>query len=133
MRANEFTETIRKVKGGYRLVSHTGKNLGTYPSHAGAEKRERQVQYFKHANEANFAGQEVEGNPLEQFKDKFPNLSTVMYFIPGLGQALMAADIASQIQMYNQALAAIEKKYPMQTIQSVQQKVGDDDVWEPLD
>jgi len=44
-------ETIRKVKGGYRLVSHTGKNLGTYPSHAGAEKRERQVQYFKHANE----------------------------------------------------------------------------------
>lgn len=42
-------ETIRKVKGGYRLVSGKGKNLGTYPSKAGAEKRERQVQYFKHA------------------------------------------------------------------------------------
>ncbi len=44
-------ETIRKVKGGYRLVSKSGKNLGTYPSKGGAEKREKQVQYFKHANE----------------------------------------------------------------------------------
>jgi len=45
-------ETIRKVSGGYRLVSKKGKNLGTYPTHAGAEKRERQVQYFKHAGES---------------------------------------------------------------------------------
>jgi hypothetical protein len=44
-------ETIRKVSGGYRLVSKKGKNLGTYPTHAGAEKRERQVQYFKHMGE----------------------------------------------------------------------------------
>jgi hypothetical protein len=36
----------------FRLVSKkSGRNLGTYPSRAGAEKRERQVQYFKHANE----------------------------------------------------------------------------------
>ena len=40
--------TIRKVKGGYRLVSKSGKNLGTYDSKAGAQGRERQVQYFKH-------------------------------------------------------------------------------------
>jgi hypothetical protein len=40
--------TIRKVKGGYRLVSKTGKNLGTYKSRAGAKRREKQVQYFKH-------------------------------------------------------------------------------------
>jgi hypothetical protein len=40
--------TIKKVKGGYRLVSKKGKNLGTYDTEAGAEKRERQVQYFKH-------------------------------------------------------------------------------------
>jgi hypothetical protein len=46
-------EDIRKVKGGYRLVSKkSGKNLGTYPTRAGAEKRERQVQYFKHAGES---------------------------------------------------------------------------------
>lgn len=40
--------TIRKVKGGYRLVSKKGKNLGTYDTREGAEKRERQVEYFKH-------------------------------------------------------------------------------------
>lgn len=45
-------EDIVKVKDGYRLVSKsTGKNLGTYPTKEGAEKRERQVQYFKHQNE----------------------------------------------------------------------------------
>ena len=44
-----FLENIVKVGSQYRLVSKsTGKNLGTYPSKEGAEKRERQVQYFKH-------------------------------------------------------------------------------------
>jgi predicted nucleotidyltransferase len=47
----DMAETIRKVKDGYRLVSHSGKNLGTYPSRAGAKNREHQVQYFKHVNE----------------------------------------------------------------------------------
>jgi hypothetical protein len=43
-------EHIVKVKGGYELRSKKGnKNLGKYPTRAGAEKRERQVQYFKHA------------------------------------------------------------------------------------
>lgn len=43
-------EHIVKVKGGYELKSKSsGKNLGKYPTRAGAEKRERQVQYFKHA------------------------------------------------------------------------------------
>jgi predicted kinase len=46
-----MAETIRKVKGGYRLLSKKGKNLGTYNSKSGAEQRERQVQYFKHMNE----------------------------------------------------------------------------------
>jgi hypothetical protein len=39
--------TIKKVKAGYRLVSMKDKNLGTYKSKAGAEKRERQVEFFK--------------------------------------------------------------------------------------
>lgn len=48
-----MTETIRKTKSGYQLRSKDGKkNLGTYPTKAGAEKRERQVQYFKHMNES---------------------------------------------------------------------------------
>ena len=54
MRAHEFIpEHIVKVKGGYELKSKkTGKNLGKYPTKAGAKKRERQVQYFKHAGES---------------------------------------------------------------------------------
>ena len=53
MKINEIiVEHIGKVKGGYRLYSHKGKNLGTFPSKAGAEKHEREVQYFKHAGES---------------------------------------------------------------------------------
>lgn len=40
--------TIRKVKNGFRLLSKKGRNLGTYATKSGAEKRERQVEYFKH-------------------------------------------------------------------------------------
>jgi hypothetical protein len=48
--AAEVEEHIVKVSGGYELKSkHGNKNLGKYPTRAGAEKRERQVQYFKHA------------------------------------------------------------------------------------
>ena len=43
-----INEHIVKVSGGYRLVSKkSGKNLGTYPTRAGAVNRERQVEYFK--------------------------------------------------------------------------------------
>jgi hypothetical protein len=41
-------EIIRKVKGGYRLYSHKGRNLGTFDSKSAAKKHEREVQYFKH-------------------------------------------------------------------------------------
>ena len=40
---------IKKVKAGYKVVSETGKNLGgPYKSMEAAEKRLRQVEYFKH-------------------------------------------------------------------------------------
>ena len=41
---------IKKVKDGYKVVSEkTGKNLGgPYRSKAEAEKRLRQVEFFKH-------------------------------------------------------------------------------------
>jgi hypothetical protein len=41
---------IKKVKGGYQVVSEkTGKNLGgPYKSKAAAQKRLRQVEFFKH-------------------------------------------------------------------------------------
>jgi hypothetical protein len=50
---DSIDEHIVKVKGGWELKSkHGDKNLGKYPTKAGAEKRERQVQYFKHASES---------------------------------------------------------------------------------
>jgi hypothetical protein len=40
---------IRKMPdGSYRVLSQTGKNLGSYKSRKGAEKRLKQVEYFKH-------------------------------------------------------------------------------------
>jgi len=40
---------IKKVKGGYKLVSKkTGRNLGKAKTKKGILKRERQVEYFKH-------------------------------------------------------------------------------------
>lgn len=49
---DKVEEHIVKVKGGYELRSkHGNKNLGKYPTRAGAEERERQVQYFKHTDE----------------------------------------------------------------------------------
>jgi hypothetical protein len=54
LQATTTNEHIEKVSGGYRLVSKKShKNLGTYPTKASAEKRERQVQYFKHMSEDN--------------------------------------------------------------------------------
>jgi hypothetical protein len=45
---NFIREIIRKVKDGYRLYSHKGKNLGTFDSKSAADEHDRKVQYFKH-------------------------------------------------------------------------------------
>jgi hypothetical protein len=40
---------IRKVKGGYKVLSEKGKNLGgPYKTREEAAKRLKQVEYFKH-------------------------------------------------------------------------------------
>ena len=44
----DLDEIIKKSGDEYCLKSMKGKNLGCYPSKAGAKKREKQVQYFKH-------------------------------------------------------------------------------------
>jgi hypothetical protein len=45
---------IRKMPDGrYRVLSQTGKNLGSYKSREGAEKRLKQVEYFKHLDKSN--------------------------------------------------------------------------------
>ena len=38
---------IRKTKSGYTVYSEKGKKLGSYPTKAKAQKRLRQVEYFK--------------------------------------------------------------------------------------
>ena len=64
--SEDIAEHIGKVKDGYRLYSHTGKNLGTFGSKAGAEKHEREVQYFKHLGEDNLS--ELSNDLLGQYK-----------------------------------------------------------------
>ena len=44
----DLGETIVKSSGEHCLKSKKNKNLGCYPSRSGAEKREKQVNYFKH-------------------------------------------------------------------------------------
>lgn len=39
---------IKKVGSKYRVVSESGKNLGEYKTRKEAEKRLKQVEYFKH-------------------------------------------------------------------------------------
>ena len=57
-----ITEHIVKRGNKYCLLSKkNNKNLGCYGSKSGAEKREKQVQYFKHAKEENMAAGSVAG------------------------------------------------------------------------
>lgn len=45
---------IKKMPGDkYRVLSQKGKNLGTYDSREAAEKRLKQVEYFKHLDKSN--------------------------------------------------------------------------------
>lgn len=43
-------EYIVKTDSGYEVKSEKGKNLGKTTSLAGAKKRLRQIEYFKHIN-----------------------------------------------------------------------------------
>lgn len=54
---------IRKMPDGrYRVLSQKGKDLGTYRSQKGAEKRLRQVEFFKHLDKSKA---DDEGNAIE--------------------------------------------------------------------
>lgn len=39
---------LRKVKGGWRVVAESGRNMGTYKTKGEAQKRLRQIEIFKH-------------------------------------------------------------------------------------
>ena len=52
LKASQTNEHIEKVKGGYEVKSeHGNKNLGKSTTLAGAKKRLKQVEYFKHMKE----------------------------------------------------------------------------------
>lgn len=38
---------IRKVKGGYRVVAESGRNMGTYSNRSDAAERLKQIEMFK--------------------------------------------------------------------------------------
>lgn len=40
---------IKKMSPGYQVQSEKGRNMGTYKTKAGAQKRLKQIEYFKHA------------------------------------------------------------------------------------
>ncbi len=57
MPRDEKKNHIEKLKDGkYRLLSHEGKNLGTFDSREKAEEHERQVEYFKTHSKSNARG-----------------------------------------------------------------------------
>ena len=63
--SEQLDEVIRKKGGKYCLFSKkTKRNLGCYPTRAGAVKREKQVQYFKHLKEEELR-QEIQSILLE--------------------------------------------------------------------
>lgn len=39
---------IKKIKQGYRVVSESGRNMGTYKTKEEAKIRLRQIEFFKH-------------------------------------------------------------------------------------
>lgn len=60
---------IKKLPNGkYRVVSETGKNLGESDSRSGAEKRLRQVEYFKHRDKNSVSDtKEIDLTAAEEF------------------------------------------------------------------
>jgi hypothetical protein len=43
---------IKKVKEGYRVLSESGWNMGTYATKEEAKKRLQQIEFFKHKKQS---------------------------------------------------------------------------------
>ena len=107
MEEDEVDEHIKKAGSEYELVSHTGKNLGKYPSKAGAEKREKQVNYFKHANE------ELETNAFAQRAglslDDYPQVADAVRYFQHMMDNFVDPDTA-----YKKATDMLDPKFHRQ-------------------
>jgi hypothetical protein len=103
-------EHIVKVKGGYELKSkHGNKNLGKYPTKAGAEKRERQVQYFKHMGE-DAAGVGVIAQNKKMAKDPRYSMSMTQDVKPGTDKQNRKALRLETREPYQQAIDRLEQR-----------------------
>lgn len=59
---------IRKLpSGGYRVISEKGKNLGESSSRSSAEKRLKQVEYFKHKDEHSAEDEAIDLTDIDDF------------------------------------------------------------------
>ena len=116
----EVDEHIKKVGSEYELVSHTGKNLGKYPSKAGAEKREKQVNYFKHANE------ELETNAFAQRAglslDDYPQVADAVRYFQHMMDNFVDPDTA-----YKKATDMLDPKFHRQFDTSLSIYTPDDE------
>lgn len=95
---------IRKLRGGkYRLYSRKKgkdgkrKNLGTYTSRAGAEKRERQVQYFKHVAD--------DGKDEDKQTRMLSDLSDIAKFLEEAGMVDKADKVYMVMELIDGSLA----------------------------
>ena len=117
-------ETIVKTGGEYELKSHTGKNLGTYPTKAGAEKREKQVNYFKHVKEDGTGEPSVDDilyyltsayRHLQKNADFYQDFSVITRVYENLRYDLKAGDYAAFQRTYENCLA----KYPDASVELI--------------
>lgn len=115
-------EHIVRSGGGFELKSHKGKNLGKYSSRAGALKRERQVEYFKHHEGVD-----------EQMSCAVPNSSSGSFVRPSATQKFVWSALRSN--KFGSLKQAVVKSYlkhhthhsPIKTNESGPAKPGDSD------
>lgn len=115
MRADEFiTEHIVKRGSKWCLLSKkSNKNLGCYPAKSGAEKRERQVQYFKHLGESEYTNaDQIWYHGTSRFFDK-PSVQGASYLnrMGNLGQGFYITPDPELASVYSQSRSQSRSKY----------------------
>jgi hypothetical protein len=95
-KSGDLDETIRKMGSQYRLLSKKGKNLGTFDSKAGAEKHEREVQYFKHKNMEEGV---AEGKPENPSRRGFLKALAVAAVLSSTPVAKLMSDASSKMSI----------------------------------
>lgn len=111
-------EHIVKQGSEYCLKSKkSGKNLGCYPSRKGAEKRERQVQYFKHVNEGLFDKLKKTVGIAPQDSDRYNQIGSSNIYVgeqPVMGSSFMLNIVDRFDKVYLVAEETIKQLTPQE-------------------